>query len=233
MHTIEQTIMLDSDSPLRKGNISNGEVGIDNDLEMYIFSCGQTLSLLSTSIDKSAQAIQSLRITKNNSDSSSNFTHADHIEFAIENFFIRSHGIYDRALLFASQLLDTGIDKESINHQVIVTNSHAKKYGIEDKLKKLRKVCTEYRVERNKIIHHGRYAEECFDFLSLVHKANNLKNSASGEEVIDSEELDKITNDFIDVQVEEFEEHLEKIKSELNAFYELAEKVYKHKRATF
>lgn len=225
--------MLDSDSPIRVGNVTKGEVSISNDLEMYIFCCGQTLSLLSSAVDKSDQAIHNLRTIKSNSNLSSNYTITDHIEFAIENFFIRSHSIYDRALLFSSQLLDTGIDKESINHQVIVTNIHVKKYGIADRLKKLRKVCTEYRVVRNKIIHHGRYAEQSFDFLSLLHKVSTLKYIDSGETFIPPIELEKMTSDFIDVQVEEFEEHLVKIKSLLDEFYKIAERVYRHKRATF
>jgi len=232
MHTIEQTIMLDKAYPIRKGNISNSAVNIENDLEMYIFCCGKALSLLTTSIDKSEQAILNLRFTENITDYSSKYTHADHIEFAIENFFIRSHGIYDRALLFASQLLDTGIDKESINHQVIVTNVHVKKYGISDKLKKLRKICTEYRVERNQIVHHGRYAEESFDRISLIHKANDLQNTISNKVIFDSNELEQITSAFIDVQVEKFEEHLDAIKVEINEFYSLSEQVYLLKKAT-
>ncbi len=230
MHNIEKTIILDARSPIRNVIPEKNEVTIYNKLEEYILNCSQGLSLVSLSVDKTNLAIQYLAESYTNPPKVENVSIDEHIEFSIENFFIRSQAIYDRVLIFVNKLHDIGLSDESISHNVIVTNDHVISSGLNSALKKLRKTCTEYRVERNKIIHHGRYSEEKFNNLALMHKAHELSKLDNKESGIDLKKLDALSNIFIEIQVDDFNEHLKKIIKSLYIFFEVAEKVYLERR---
>ncbi|WP_449393292.1 Cthe_2314 family HEPN domain-containing protein [Eoetvoesiella caeni] len=130
---------------------TKGEITVSTDLQRYIFSCAKGLGVLTSSLDKAALSIeflaQSVTPLKN-----SDYTHAEQIQFAIENYFIRSTSIYDRALIFANHLLDLGIVDDSTSHSQMINNRHVKRYQLVDHLKHLGKVCREKSVERNAIM---------------------------------------------------------------------------------
>lgn len=202
---IERAILLDSESPLNRVDLKNREVLIDNELEGYIFSCGQSLALVSSSIDKANLSIELLESSYKFLPEITKYSADEFIEFAIENYFLRSSAIYDRCLIFANRLLNLGIANESIKHELIVTNEHIKKFGLSEKLKTVSKRCTEYRVERNHIVHHGRYgSNEVFYGMSAIHKANSLQKSAGVKPSFDQALIDEITQEVIETQVSEF-----------------------------
>ncbi|MAX55995.1 MAG: hypothetical protein CL537_10890 [Alcanivoracaceae bacterium] len=227
---IMREIILDKESPLKKVDASNLEVPIANAMEGYILACSQSLSVVSTSIDKARLSIEVLGASYKSLPDETQVTADEFIEFAIENYFIRSSAIYDRCLIFVNRLLDLGIANESIVHELIVTNDHVKKYGLNEKLKAIRKKCTEYRVQRNKIVHHGRYSEEVFNGISAMHKINSWQK-VSGEKPSFSDEIvDKMTHEFIDIQLDEFSAHLESIEAKVHELYELSLPIYQTKK---
>jgi hypothetical protein len=233
MISIEKTILFDEDSPLKKGKFNGREMLCDNSLEYYVFMCGQSLSRVSNSIDKTKLSLAYLKSSYSSPPTLEGSCPSDFIEYSIENFFIRSHGIYDRVLIFVNRLCDIGLADESISHNAIITNDHVKSYSLDAPLKKLRKVCTEYRLERNTIIHHASYSEDTFDTFTMMHKVHSLAPDSDAEAVIDSAILHGVTNDYIDDYIEEFNAHLELIDNTLKNFYDVAEKVYLNKKSWF
>src|SRR5690606_16623178 len=128
--------------------------------------------------------------------------------------------------------LNLGISNESIGHELIITNEHIKKYNLAEKLKSVRKKCTEYRVERNHIVHHGRYnGNENFYGMTAIHKANSLQLAMGVKSSFDQALIDEITREIIETQVSEFKSHLKSINSAVKALYEVALPVYHLKKS--
>lgn len=228
---IEKAILLDEESPLKRVDLKKREISSVNELEGYIYSCGQSLALVSTSIDKARLSIKLLESSYDLSPKGTKYTADEFIEFAIENYFLRSAAIYDRCLIFMNKLLNLGIANESIGHELIVTNEHIKNYSLAEKLKTVRKNCTEYRVERNHIVHHGRYTgNEVFYGMSAIHKANSLQLSMGIKSSFDQDLIEEITREIIETQVCEFRGHLDSIDSAVKALYEIALPVYLSKK---
>lgn len=230
LHEIERVIILDPDNPIMRLDPETAEIPIDSRLDGYIFSCAQSLSLISASIEKADISIVLLKNSYATRLESTPFTPAELIEFAIENYFIRSATIYDRCLIFTNKLLDLGIANESITHELLVTNAHVTKLGLDLALKKIRKVCTEYRIERNKIVHHGRYSAEEFGRVSMMHKANDLSVQMRMSPPIPKEAVDHLTNDIIETKAQEFSTHLDRIKSQVRGFFDCALPAYGNKK---
>ena len=229
---IEKDILLDEESPLKRIDLKTREITNINELEGYIYSCGQALALVSTSVDKARLSIELLECSYDLSPKGTKYTAAEFIEFAIENYFLRSAAIYDRCLIFMNKLLNLGISNESIGHELIITNEHIKKYNLAEKLKSVRKKCTEYRVERNHIVHHGRYnGNENFYGMTAIHKANSLQLAMGVKSSFDQALIDEITREIIETQVSEFKSHLKSINSAVKALYEVALPVYHLKKS--
>nr|WP_234898279.1 Cthe_2314 family HEPN domain-containing protein [Aeromonas veronii] len=218
VHLFEEVVLYDPDNPVRKCGLEGKDVHCENNLEWYVFRCGQTLARLSCAIDKCHLSLNQLEYVVNKKRSDDKFTHADYIEYEIENFLIRSSAIYDRALILASSLHDLGIADDSISHQSVITNAHVQSSGMADQLKKLRKHCTEFREMRNKIVHHANYTDEAFDLLSMLHKLDASEKQGSSV-TLPQDVLIKLTDDFIHIQISEFKEYL-------NSIVESVEKIY-------
>lgn len=232
-HAIQPLILLDDESPLLKNSISKeAEVIISTELQGYIFSCGKGLGVLTSALDKAALSIEFLANAVKPLKASS-YTHAEQIQFAIENYFIRSATIYDRALIFTNHLLDLGIADESTSHQQMVTNRHVKRYRLVGPLKDLGKICREKNVERNAIIHHRSYSEDDFDQFSMIVSANELSKQAGRKPPVPREALNELTNAVLSDHTADFEAHLEKVRQSLNAFLDTAAAVYKVRKASY
>ncbi|MBR7631815.1 Cthe_2314 family HEPN domain-containing protein [Janthinobacterium lividum] len=232
-HPIQPLMLLDDQSPLMKGGVSRtGEVTISTDLQGYIFSCAKGLGVLTSALDKAALSIeflaQSVKPLK-----VSSYTHAEQIQFAIENYFIRSATIYDRALIFASHLLDLGVADESTSHLQMVTNRHVKRYQLADHLKDLGKVCREKNVERNAIIHHRSYSKDEFNQFSMIISANEISKLAGKKAPFPRKAVKDLTDAVLSDHTADFEEHLEKVTRSLNDFLDTAAAVYKIRRESY
>ena len=233
MHDFEKVVLEDKANPLKKIDYEKKEIPIHNDLEEYVYICGRGVALLSASVDKAKISLEFLKHSKNIIIENSEYTQDEYIEYAIENFLIRSHSIYDRALIFVSYLHNLGIDPEHIHHNIIVTNSHVKESGISEILKKMRRVCTEYRLERNEIIHQGRFCEEEFNQLSAIHKLNHFSAQRDEKPFLDHDILKNLTDDFVESYIEDFEDHLERIEENITKLYSRSMFIFLNKRIKY
>lgn len=230
-HPIQSLILLDEDSPMRRIT-KDGTLTLQNDLERYILQCAKGLSVLTSALEKATLSIELLKFSKSPLPGAT-FTHAEQIEYAIENYFIRSSTIYDRALIFTSHLLDLGVSDASINHELVVTNDHVKRFQLDSHLKKLGKASREKSTERNAIIHHRRYSNENFDKFHLFDSANKIAADVGRKPPLAQKLLDELREAIIEDHVDEFESHLEKVTSNLSEFLDHAVAVYKIKRERY
>lgn len=223
---IERAIILDEDNPLKNIDPDSKEIPITSELERYIYSCAQGLTSISAAIEKIQISILMLENARGLLPKDSPYNESEHIEYAIENYFIRSSSLYDRCLLFTDKLLDLGIANESIDHVLIVTNEHVKRSNLSVPLKKIGKACREYSTDRNNIIHHGRYNDESFMNVSAIHKANQLSVINGSEPPFDKKVIDYLTDKAIEDKLVNFNAHVGKIESAITEYYEAALPVY-------
>jgi hypothetical protein len=223
---IERAIFLDKDSPIKNIDVENKKTPITNELEGYIYGCSQGLSVISAAIEKIKISIETLENIRDSLPEGSPFNESEYIEYSIENYFIRSAGLYDRCLIFTGKLLNLGIANESIDHGLMVNNEHVKDNNLSDPLKKIGKACREFKTDRNNIIHHGRYNDESFTAVSTIHKVNQLLASEGMELAFTQDVIDQITDKAIEEKTVDFNEHLEKIENKVSDFYEVALPVY-------
>lgn len=222
----EKAIFLDEENPLRNVDPEKQEVPISSDLDYYIYGCSQSMSAIIAALEKTKISVLMLEQARELVPESSPFNEYEHIEYAIENYFIRSVGLYDRCLIFTNRLLDLGIDNESIQHVLMVTNEHVIHHKLSEPLKKVGKACRELAEGRNIIIHHGRYNDESFQTVSAIHKANELTIKNGGKPLFDKQTVDILTNRAIKEKTVDFNKHLQKIESKLIEFYAVALPVY-------
>lgn len=232
-HPIQQLILLDEHNPLIQNGISRkGGITISTDLQKYIFSCAKGLNVLTSAMDKAALSIEFLAQSVNPL-RFSNYTHAEQIEFAIENYFIRSATVYDRALIFANHLLDLGIADESTSHQQMVTNTHVERYDLVNHLRKLARVCREKNLERNAIIHHRRYSQDEFNEFSMIISTNEISKQVGKKAPFSRKVVRELTDAILSDHTEDFEVHLNKVAKSLTAFLNAATVVYKIRKASY
>jgi hypothetical protein len=223
---IEKAIILDNENPIRNVDVENKEVPVYGDLEAYIYDCSQGLAAIGSAIEKVKISMLMLEKAREYYPSNTPYNESEYIEYAIENFYIRSTGLYDRCLIFTGKLLNLGIASESINHVLIVTNEHAIEKGLSDLLKKIGKACRELSTERNNIIHHGRYNEESFNTVSAIHKVNQLKIAQDEEAPFDMATIDHFTQKAINEKLIDFRDYFGKIEKAIRSFYDASLPVY-------
>lgn len=232
-HPIQRRILLDEQSPIRTRLCTETRtIELKSELERYIYGCGRGLVVLSAALDKAAFSIELIKLSHSPLQSSI-YSHVEQIEFAIENYFIRSAAVYDRALIFIGKLLDLGISDHSINHTLVVTNEHVNTYTLANPLKLLSKACREFATERNAIIHHRSYKNESFDKVFAIAKANDAMRENGSEIPFPADLVTALTQKVLKDHTTEFEEHLEKIKQNLIEILDTAESVYQIKRASY
>ncbi|MCE3603015.1 hypothetical protein LXA47_05280 [Massilia sp. P8910] len=233
-HDILSLILLDKESPLLKRNLkqlkNSRELPVESEAEDYIFACGKGLIVVTTALSKAAFSIEILRTVRQSALDLPNFTLAEQIGFAIENYLIRSATVYDRAMIFVSKLLDLGIIDGSIAHELIVTNEHVVRAGLVPALKALRKACMSHREERNAIIHHRSYSEEEFDKLAMLHSAQALSLKSGRTAPFDAETVNEYTEGVLSLRIVEFEEHLGAVRTAVATVLDGAISVYRSER---
>lgn len=229
---IDKAIFLDEDNPLRKIDSEKQEIPIESDLDYYIYGCSQSLSAVSAALEKTKMSILLLEQARDLIPENSPFNEYEFIEYSIENYFIRSVGLYDRCLIFTNRLLDLGIANESIDHVLVVTNEHVIHHELAEPLKKIGKACREFSKDRNVIIHHGRYNDESFKTVSAIHKVNELTVKNGKDPLFRKQTVDILTDRAIQEKLVDFNKHLEKIESRLNDFFVAALPVYQEMKIT-
>jgi len=235
MHQIEKAIILDEESPIFTAKEINGVIELDvgNDLAVYILSCSKSLSSIQLSIDKARLSLALLDVSYFNSIVAEEQSKSAYIEMLVENSIIRVQSIYDRVLIFINRILDLGVSNESINHNLLVTNEHVKKFGLISKLKAINKACNDYRLIRNTVIHHDRYTEEQLNQLTLIVNADQLSKEAGGKQLMDPDSLNAITQAYLGAKKEELGEYLDSMESKIFELYDDVLPVYHHYKDKF
>lgn len=230
MHKIDETIILDKESPLLSG-LEKGRkltIVIETELGAYILACSKALAAISSSLDKARLSLSFLDIQHLEAIATEEQSRSNYIELLVENTIIRVQSIYDRTLIFTNRLLDLGISNDSINHNLLVTNEKVKGYELDIKLKAINKACNEYRLVRNTVIHHDRYTEEELNQLTLVINADHLSRQNSGASFVAPETLKEITHAYLTIKREDLSEYLDIIEQKIHALYDSAIPVYIH-----
>lgn len=232
MRKIEKEIILDKESPIFTAKAIGGEVSVEYKtyLDNYIVLCAKSLSAVTASITKAEMSLNMLNsdLLKNISDEREFLS--SNIEMLIENSIIRVQSIYDRVLILTNRILDLGISNEAINHNSLVTNEHVKRFDLVNKLKAINKVCNDYRLVRNTVIHHDRYTEEQLGMLQLLLNADYLSKENSGKEFMPSGELDALIDDFLAIKKTDLESYLSKITEKVDLFFDAILPVYTHQK---
>lgn len=231
-HPILQLILLDEGSSLKRRKPKDSEINIRSEREGYILCCSKGIVVLNASLEKAAFSIELLKAAKKPLKNST-ISHAEQIQFAIENYFIRSATIYDRALIFIGHLLDLGVTDDRIDHTDIVTNRHVKRYMLDTELKKLGSICRKLSGERNAIIHHRSYSDETFDKFAMLVAANDLSIRAGKRRPFSSTLVKGLADTILRAHISEYEDHLAQIKTKLNNLLDTAAAVYKMRRESY
>lgn len=231
-HPILQLILLDDQSALKRRKPKNTQIDICSEREGYIFRCSKGIVVLDAAMGKAAFSIELLKDAKKLLRNST-ISHAEQIQFAIENYFIRSATIYDRALIFVGHLLDLGVTDDRIDHVDIVTNRHVKRYTLDVELKKLGSICRKLSDERNAIIHHRSYSDETFDRFAMLVAANDLSVRAGKRRPFPQALVKNLTGAILRDHTSDYEDHLAQIKTKLDNLLDTAAAVYKIRRETY
>lgn len=230
MHEIEKIIILDEESPLKKIKTHLDIPSPSNFIELYVWSCGKALSSLSSSINKAKLSLSLIDFEFIKASDQGDQSKSAYIELIIENSIIRVQSIYDRVLILVNKILNIGLANESISHNSIVTNDHTKIWKIDSHLKKLNKLCSEYRFIRNTVIHHDRYNEEQLNQLTLIIEADYLSKQDGMESPFAESKIQDITNAYLQVKKEELDKYLDQILEKLFEIYDELIPIYKYKK---
>jgi hypothetical protein len=232
MRQIEKEIILDKESPIFTAQAIGAEVSVEYKtyLDNYIVLCAKSLSAVTASITKAEMSLNMLNsdLLKNISDDREFLS--SNIEMLIENSIIRVQSIYDRVLILTNRILDLGISNETINHNSLVTNDHVKSFDLVNKLKSINKVCNDYRLVRNTVIHHDRYTEEQLGMLQLLLNTDYLSKENSGKEFMPSCELDALIDDFLAIKKTDLESYLSKITEKVDLLFDAILPIYRHQK---
>ncbi|MBV1787604.1 hypothetical protein KQ940_06000 [Marinobacterium sp. D7] len=232
MRKIEEEIILDKESPIFTAKADGQTLSVDNEtyLDNYIILCSKSLTAVTAAITKAELSLNMLNSDLLKKISEEPEFLSSNIEMLIENSIIRVQSIYDRVLILINRILDLGISNEAINHNSLVTNEHVKRFDLVDKLKAINKVCNDYRLVRNTLIHHDRYTEEQLGLLQLVINADYLSKEANGSEFIPYEELDSLITSFLDITKSDLESYLTKITEKVDIIFDSVLPIYNYQK---
>lgn len=83
-----------------------------------------------------------------------------HIEYHLENYFIRTQSVYDKMLVVLNEVFRLGNAEENCIPKTIFTDSRLQGNRIISLMKDLRKILNKFRGPRDEIIHRIRYYRE-------------------------------------------------------------------------
>lgn len=203
-HQIQNTILLEDFLSVHKKSEGSNEIEIESEVDAYVLSCAQSLIPINQSIEKIDLSIELLG--NFNVSYESKYNPAEHIEFHVENCFIRVVGIYDRCLILVNSVLNLGIDISRVTHDIIVSNMNVKKYNLHELLKKIKRECKKYNDTRNKIIHHNSYKEDAFMTITAIHKTQQLSMENGDNLPFSKKVVNHFTEHFVNTKLQEFKD---------------------------
>ncbi len=156
---------------------------------------------------------------------------AEHIEYHIENYLIRSRTVYDRVLQFVNCLCDIQMSKEYVNHNSIITNGKVVSCGFVNKLKKIKKACAVYQTDRNVIIHQDKLKDDELEWVDTALKAKHMLDGDLEKIGIKEETVINNIAIIVSKKCREFRTNTKKIYDSVETFIDDAKVAYDKKSA--
>lgn len=91
--------------------------------------------------------------------SSSGATRADHIQYAIENFYFRYHAALDRALRAVNEAFGLGLDPRACRYDAVTKDAKIAGTPVATALADIRAAASKYKKMRDNIAHYGNYED--------------------------------------------------------------------------
>jgi len=106
-------------------------------------------------------------------------TRADYIAFQVENVYLRTTSVVDRALILTNCVLGLGLTKSQCRWKRVLKSKEVKSTSAETALRQLDSAVDPFRTPRNVIAHHGRYSDESLrqlEMFSILEKSPDTES---------------------------------------------------------
>ena len=150
--------------------------GMDEDQEQldeyqfYVMRVGYSLAQLVTWIEQLDHAVFYLSdFSYNKKAQSEGVNRAKHLLYNIENYLIRLHSVYDRALQLTNNVFHLGVEESNVGHSVIVSNLKVARTDVKGHLKALKKEVEKKAQERHAIVHRESHREDSLRRLEMLY----------------------------------------------------------------
>lgn len=150
--------------------------GLDDDQEQldeyqfYVMRVGYSLAQLVTWIEQLDHAVFYLsNFSYNKKAQSEGINRAKHLLYNIENYLIRLHSVYDRALQLTNNVFHLGVEESNVGHSVIVSNLKVARTEVKGLLKALKKEAEKKAQERHAIVHRESHREDSLRRLEMFY----------------------------------------------------------------
>ena len=216
-HTIEQSFLRDLKTH-KKGEAVTV-------LQQYHIDCWNTYGAIEASLEKLELSEDCIMHAYLNAPQDLHYARL--IEYHIENYLIRSRSIYDRVLIFTNALCDIQMSHDCIDHNVIITNKKVQNHGLKNSLKRISRVCSTYRVDRNAIVHTEKYNDEHLGWADTALKAKKIMGEEKFKEAgLTDQQISERIAYAVSNHIEEFKSNTKSITDRVNEFMDLAEPIY-------
>lgn len=126
--------------------------------EFYCMSAGQALApLLSFCKQMEHSVLYFSSFTPTPKMKSAGISRQSHLLHCIENYIIRTQGMYDRTLLLVDRIFGIYNPSHLITHELIISNLHVRHSSVPSLLQAIRKTIKDFYRDRNEIIHERGY----------------------------------------------------------------------------
>lgn len=191
------------------------KITLSNTYDSYVFNVEtsfEELVKLFRKLQLSIDIIEKLNIDSFMVDEK--YNKYEYIIYLLENFIIRLLSIEDRSLNLINIIFDLGNDDRNCKEHIILKNKNVIDSDVNLSYKKLSKILTMYKEDRNTIIHHGSYSNDDTFYLELYNSF-----LATGNLYSNNDDQVKTLNNFYsaesreikDIKVKEFNDVLKKI----------------------
>lgn len=209
--------------PAPHPDIAGNLIPSDNEYTYYIHRTGHLYAHLRhflKQLDHSVHCLSPDSYTKNME--LTGFTLADHLEYCVENYYIRIQSVYDRTLQLVNAVFNLGINEQSVTHTVIISNNKVERTTVKTKLRLLKRALRPTSDHRNNIIHRAGLREE---------KINSLNFSMFGSKQFDTENPKKAESNVLyksalSRKTEEFSQLNEQIADILHPLFDDLYEIY-------
>lgn len=141
-----------------------------DEYQFYVMRVGYCLAQIMTWVEQLDHAVYYLSdFSYKKQAQEEGINRAKHLIYNVENYLIRLHSVYDRALQLTNSVFHLGVSEESVGHSVIISNMKVAKTDVKKLLKNLKKECEKRAQERHAIVHRESHREDQLRRLELFY----------------------------------------------------------------